>query len=84
MIPNYEQPMVHLVRKKIKGKFYLYLQETARVNGKSKRIWQKYLRSEDKIKKITKIHLSSEYTIETKYFGLHKALFDIASELNLV
>ena len=76
--------MVHLVKKKIKGKIYLYLQETARINGKSKRIWQKYLGPEDKFKEFTKFHLESESTIDTKDFGLPKALLQIAEELQLI
>lgn len=76
--------MVHLVKKMIKGKIYLYLQETARIDGKSKRIWQKYLGSEDKIKGDTKINIDSKSTIETKDFGLPKALLDVAIELNLI
>jgi len=76
--------MVHLTRKKRKGKSYLYLEETARVNGKSKRIWQKYLGAEHKIREQVNYRLESEFSIENVDFGLPIALLQIAEELQLV
>lgn len=35
--------MVTLIKKKIKGKFYWYAVKSARVNGKPRIVWQKYL-----------------------------------------
>lgn len=76
--------MVHLVKKIIKGKTYLYLQETARINGKSKRVWQKYLGSEDKIKEQTQFQLNPEFTIQNLDFGLPVSLLKIAEKIDLV
>jgi len=76
--------MVHLIKKKIKGKIYLYLQETARIDGKSKRIWQRYIGPEEKIRKMTKIHLNPDFTIKHLDFGLPASLLDIATQLELV
>jgi transposase len=76
--------MVHLVKKKIKGKTYLYLQETGWVDGKSKRIWQKYLGPEHKIKELTQIQLKPEFTIVNLDFGLPITLLKIAEKLDLV
>ena len=76
--------MVHLVKKKIKGKIYLYLQETARIDGKSKRIWQKYLGPEAKVKNMIQSHLKPEFTISYYDFGLPASLLNIANQLNLV
>jgi transposase len=76
--------MVHLIKKKIKGKTYLYLQETGWIDGKSRRIWQKYLGPEHKIKEMTQIHLKPEFTIVNLDFGLPIALLNIAEKLDLV
>lgn len=76
--------MVHLVKKKIKGKVYLYLQETARIDGKSKRVWQKYLGPEEKIRDMTQTHINPDFTITHLDFGLPASLLDIATQLELV
>jgi transposase len=76
--------MVHLAKKKIKGKIYLYLEETARVDGKSRRVWQKYLGSEQRIKEQLNIQLKSEFTVTNLDFGLPIALLQIAEKLDLV
>ncbi len=76
--------MVHLIKKKIKGKIYLYLQETARIEGKSKRIWQKYLGPEEKVKDMAQTHLKPDFSIKHYNFGLPTTLLDIATKLNLV
>lgn len=76
--------MVHLVKKKIKGNTYLYLEETARINGKPTRIWQKYLGSEAKINEQTEFQLKPEYTIKTLDFGLPIVLMQLIQQLDLV
>ncbi len=76
--------MVHLVKKSIKGNVYLYLQETARINGKSKRVWQKYLGPENKIKEQVDLRLNPEFTVTHFDFGLPVALVKIVEQLNLV
>lgn len=77
--------MVHLVRKKIKGNTYLYLEETARINGKPRRVWSKYLGPEKKIKEISKMNLSlGEAKIKPLDFGLPAALMQIVKRLDLI
>lgn len=76
--------MVHLVKKVIKGNTYLYLEETAWVNGKSTRIWQKYLGPEAKMKEQTEFQLNPEFTITTLDFGLPCALLQIVKKLELI
>jgi transposase len=77
--------MVHLVRKEVKGNIYLYLEETARVNGKPKRIWSKYLGPENSIKDASKLGLSLEASeINPIDFGLPVALMKIVKQLDLI
>lgn len=76
--------MVHLVKKVIKGNTYLYLEETAWINGKSTRVWQKYLGPEAKMREQTEFQLSPEFTITTLDFGLPCALLQIVKKLGLI
>lgn len=76
--------MVFLIKKIVKGNTYLYLEERAWINGKSKRLWQKYLGPEDKIKEYFKPLTSPEYTITTLDFGLPLALMTLVNKLDLV
>jgi transposase len=76
--------MVHLVKKKKKGKVYLYLQETGRVNGKSKRLWQIYLGPEHRFKEHSQIITIPEVETETIEFGLIAALLLTAEKLDVV
>ncbi len=76
--------MVHLVKKKIKGNVYLYLEETARINGKPTRIWQRYLGPESKIKEQAALQLEPEFTVRTVNFGLPVALMQIVKKLELI
>lgn len=76
--------MVHLVKKVIKGNTYLYLEETARINGKPTRIWQKYLGPEAKIKEQTEFQVHPEFTVTTLNFGLPIALMQLVKELELI
>ncbi len=76
--------MVHLIKKVIKGKTYLYLAASARIDGKPKRIWQKYLGPEDKLNELTELLMDVEPRIVTLDFGLPIALLQLIKELNLV
>ncbi|MHA1338052.1 MAG: IS1634 family transposase [Promethearchaeota archaeon] len=76
--------MVHLVKKKKKGKVYLYLQETGRINGKSKRLWQIYLGPEHKFKERTQIITIPDVETRTIEFGLIAALYLTAEKLEVV
>ncbi|MHA1450395.1 MAG: IS1634 family transposase, partial [Candidatus Hodarchaeales archaeon] len=76
--------MVHLARKKRNGKTYLYLEQRARINGKSRRIWQIYLGLEDKIREtgITIAPKNVEY--KTMEFGCSAALYQVARKIDLI
>ena len=76
--------MVHLVKKTIKGKVYLYLEERAWIDGKSKRISSIYLGPEDKIHKLNIDANPKDFEYESLDFGLSMALYKIAKEIDLV
>ncbi len=78
--------MVHLIKKLNKGHVYLYLRETARVKGKVKTVWQKYLGPEESVKSAPAVSLNAGElpTIRTYAFGLPVALMLIAERLDLV
>ncbi len=79
--------MVYITRKKIKGKVYLYLEESGRVNGKRKRLWQKYLGPEDRLKDKKFDSLLSKHENDVEYqiqeFGISAALSVIAEKIRL-
>ena len=77
--------VVYLERKKIKGKIYLYLVISTKINGKTKRVWQKYIGPESKFQEKAnqmKIMLDNNYDMKTKDFGLEYVLFKLAQKLN--
>lgn len=80
--------MVHLVKKMNKGHVYLYLRETARVNGRVKTVWQKYLGPEDKVKSAPAaelaLHAKTPPIVRAYAFGLPVALMLIAERIDLV
>jgi transposase len=76
--------MVRIDRRKNKGRVYLYLEERAWIDGKSKRLWQRYLGPEDKFKELSKIALNTDIETETIEFGLIAALLIIARKLGIV
>src|SRR3989344_3859406 len=73
--------MVSLIKKMKKGCPYWYLVKSARINGKPRIVWQKYLGSAEKIEEI--INKSVESSIYSKSFGSISAMLSIAEELNL-
>ena len=76
--------MVMLSRKNKNGKYYYYLEERARINGKSTRLWQKYVGTEDKMKEM-KISLSPQkLDYQTMNFGASAALYQIANKIDFV
>lgn len=79
--------MVHLTRKKKKGHYYLYLEESVWINGSSKRAWQKYLGPEEKLKDIKFNSLLTKHAnkveFQTVEFGASAALWQIAEGLDL-
>ncbi len=76
--------MVYLVKKKINGQIYLYLVESARVNGKAKWVWQKYLGPEKQIKATASQAGAANFTVTTYDFGLPVALMRVAEKLDLI
>ena len=79
--------MVYLTRKKKKGNYYLYLEEKAWINGRTRRVWQKYLGPEDKLKDIKFNSLltrhANEVEVHTIEFGISAALWQMVEEINL-
>jgi len=79
--------MVYLTRKKKKGKYYLYLEEKAWINGRTRRVWQKYLGPEDKLKDIKFNSLLTKHAnkveLQVIEFGGSAALWQMAEEINL-
>jgi len=79
--------MVYLTRKKKKGKYYLYLEEKAWINGRTRRVWQKYLGPEDKLKDIKFNSLLTRHAnkveVQTIEFGSSAALWQMAEEIEL-
>jgi transposase len=79
--------MVYLTRKKKKGKYYLYLEESAWIDGKSKRLWQKYLGPEDRLGELNFRGLLTKskenVSLQSFEFGISAALFQIAKKIHL-
>ncbi len=77
--------MVSLKKKIIKGHIYWYAVEMARVGGKPKQIWQKYLGTAEKI-----IELKEKSTelphikLKSFQYGKTAALLSISDELNFI
>lgn len=68
-------------RKKIKGNSYYYLVDVARVNGKVKTVWQKYLGTADKMKELFGQLPSPK--VHSMVFGSVAAMLSVAKELHL-
>jgi|GEM_PF-2469913 len=80
--------MVYLTEKKKKnGKYYLYLEEKAWINGRTRRAWQKYLGPVDKLKDIKFNSLLTKHAnkveLQTIEFGGSAALWQMAEEIDL-
>ena len=79
--------MVYLTRKKKNGKYYLYLEKSAWINGRSRRVWQKYLGPEDRLQSLDFNGLLTKHVdiidVQTIEFGISAALWQIAEETNL-
>jgi transposase len=79
--------MVYLTRRKKKGKVYLYLEESARINGKPRRVWQIYLGPEERLKEKSLSGLFTKHLnnikISTLDFGISAALWKIAENVGL-
>lgn len=76
--------MVYLVKKRIKGQIYLFLEERAYIDGKSRRVWQKYLGNEKKIKEMGITFSPKKVKYKTMNFGGSAALWQVAQKIGLV
>ena len=76
--------MVHLTRKKRNGKVYLYLEERAWIDGKSRRLWQKYLGSEDKLRELSISSSPKKVEYKKMEFGGSAALLQISRKIGLI
>nr|MDO8117600.1 IS1634 family transposase [Candidatus Sigynarchaeota archaeon] len=79
---------MYLTTKTVHGDTYFYVEEKAWIDGKSRRLWQKYLGPADKFKDLDLSALISKHAdkvqMVTLNFGLSAALWYIASKINLV
>jgi transposase len=79
--------MVYLTRKKKGEKYYLYLEESVWVDGRSRRLWQKYLGPEDRLSELKFTGLLAKHSnnidINIYEFGVSGALWQIAKEIGL-
>ena len=76
----------YLEKKKIKGKTYYQLVRKARVDGKVKRVWTKYLGSAEAIERVYDEYegIISNQLIKSFEYGRTAALMSISEELNFV
>jgi len=75
--------MVCLSKKKKNGKIYYYLEKRAWINGKSQRLWQKYVGSEDKIQKMSISLSPKKVEYKPMEFGVSAALLQTARKIGL-
>ena len=75
--------MAYITRKRIKGITYYYAEESARVNGKSKRKWQKYLGPLPKIIEAVEGKTSTPAYAEIFQLGCPAAYLSIAEQINM-
>lgn len=76
--------MPFLIKKKIKNKIYLYLAKNARIDGKTRRLWERYIGPEHKITEKTEILIDPKPRVTTLDFGLPIALMQLVNELDLI
>ena len=77
--------MVSLKKKIIKGHIYWYAVEMARVGGKPKQIWQKYLGTAEKIIELKeKAAELPNIKLKSFQYGKTAALLSISDELNFI
>jgi transposase len=77
--------MVSLKKKNIKGHTYWYAVEMARVDGKPKQVWQKYLGTAEKIVELKeKAAELPHIKLKSFQYGKTAALLSISEELNFI
>ncbi|MDP2859136.1 MAG: IS1634 family transposase [Bacillota bacterium] len=76
--------MASIQKKRIKGRLYYYAVQTARVDGKPRVVWQKYLgKAEDIVRRLEAGTTEPSFARITS-FGAVAALYDLARRLELV
>jgi len=73
--------MTTLIKKKISGKIYWYVVKSARVDGKPRIVWQRYLGTADHIADVFERFGSLDLTLKSYDFGGVGAMLSIAEEL---
>ena len=77
--------MVSLKKKNIKGHTYWYAVEMARVDGKPKQVWQKYLGTAEKIVELKeKASELPHIKLKSFQYGKTAALLSISDDLNFI
>jgi transposase len=77
--------MVSLKKKNIKGHTYWYAVEMARVDGKPKQVWQKYLGTAEKIVELKEKSAELPHIkLKSFQYGKTAALLSISDELNFI
>ena len=77
--------MVSLKKKKIRGNTYWYAVKMARVNGKPKQVWQKYIGTAEKIVELKDASKDLLYIkLKSFQYGKTAALLSISDELNFI
>jgi transposase len=76
--------MAYMTRKRIKGITYYYAEESERVNGKSRRKWQKYLGSLQKIIEAIEAEPPKPTYAEIFQLGGPAAYLNIAERINMI
>jgi len=76
--------MVFVTKKKKNGRIYYYLEKRAWINGKSQRLWQKYLGPENKVQEWD-LSLGAK-NVEYKFmsFGASAALHHVAQKIGFI
>lgn len=74
--------MAYLFKKKVRGQTYWYLGENKKVNGVSRRIWQKYLGTANIIK--NRVEGAGPAEIDVLEFGLPASMLAIGEDLDFV
>src|SRR5260370_2671684 len=77
-------PMERLEKKRIKGHTYYYYSKWGRVNGKSRRLWQKYLGKPDDILRAVEGQGPRPHCAEVLRFGLAATLWHQCPQANRV
>ena len=77
--------MVSLKKKKIRGNTYWYAVKMARVNGKPKQVWQKYIGTAKKIVELKEASKDMPHIkLKSFQYGKTAALLSISDELNFI